>query len=104
MTLLDIAEQPVSPPAPPERSGGIRKGKASRKSLDGDRMADFFRARPNVLVSALTLEQSYGLRWRTTVSDLRFSPYLMDVRNHQVPYVTHDGRHKRKSFYQFVPE
>lgn len=101
MTSLSLDFDPPLPVDPIPQKRKTRKG--SRKSFDGDRMAEYFRARPNVLVSALTLEDAYGLRWRTTVSDLRFPPYAMDVRNHQVPYVTRDGRHKRKSFYIYVP-
>jgi hypothetical protein len=93
--LLTLSEQEDPVPQKTRRTW--------KKSADGDRMAALFRSRPNERVSALVLEEGYGLRWRTTVSDLRFAPYHMDIRNELEPYVNSEGRRKVKSFYKFVP-
>ena len=97
MTLLEIAERPD--PAPVSR-----KRRGSRKSDDADFFAAYFRARPNLEISALELMNLRAcLSFRTRISDLRFPPYDMDIRNRQETKEAANGSMVRRSFYRYVP-
>lgn len=66
-------------------------------------LAVFFLARPNVEVSALDLVPLGGLAWRTRVSNLRKSPWNLDIRNETRTARRADGSAYKASFYRYVP-
>lgn len=67
------------------------------RSQDADFFEAYFRARPNTWISALELMQQRAcLSFRTRISDLRYAPYDMDVRNRQEVV-----RGTRRSFYRY---
>ena len=68
-----------------------------------DRLAAYFKARPNVWIDGRELAKIAGAyAWRTRVSDLRHEPYRMHVENRKRRY--HDIAHSfTVSEYRYLP-
>lgn len=63
--------------------------------------ARFFLARPNRWIDAHEIARVGGtLAWRSRVSELRRSPYRLDIRNRTVPILHADGTRVLASEYR----
>lgn len=70
-----------------------------------DRLAAHFKAHPHQWLPMYELAYIGGLGgFRTRISELRFSPWSMNIQNRTDSVVTDDGRHRKHSYYRYLPE
>lgn len=102
---LGFLELPPDRLASPPRFTASKPQRKSRQSADADFFAAYFKARPNVWISALELMQQRAcLSFRTRLSDLRYPPYDMQIDNKQERHKGSDGRMVTHSFYRYGGE
>lgn len=69
-----------------------------------ERLATYFHKHPGVWLTARSLSRIGGhCGWRSRISDLRRTPYLMTIENRQRRVTLDDGRPIIVSEYCFVP-
>lgn len=77
----------------------------SRRVTRTAELASYFRARPWVWVNCLDLEFAGRQAWRSRLSNLRFAPYRMTIKNRQMRVPRADGRGAfTRSEYRFEPD
>lgn len=78
-------------------------GSPRQKVTLNDRLAEYFKARPNQDIDARDLLPIAGFAgWRSRVAELRFPPYSMVIENKWKTVDTPNGR-RRVSWYRYVP-
>jgi hypothetical protein len=89
----------------------LNQSKSSKPSSQNDKLAEFFKARPNVWIDGRKLAGvAGGYAWRTRVSNIRKPPYGMTIEN-RVRIVGGSGRENpgkdaekfKISEYRYVP-
>lgn len=70
-----------------------------------DKVAEVFRCRPGQWIDGHVLADTGGYAgYRTRVSELRYSPYSMVIRNRTLRVLLPDGRRITESSYMYLPE
>jgi hypothetical protein len=79
----------------------ITRADHQKRPSRADKLAQFFRERPNRWISALDLKPIGGqLSWRSRVADLRRAPYNLNIQNRQRMVRREDGTHVSISEYK----